>query len=61
MRYPVLIRCLCLLMLISSVKIQPDHMARGPELPGLPELRGDEDAAGGERLGRSAGEGPGTV
>nr|BAK07889.1 predicted protein [Hordeum vulgare subsp. vulgare] len=35
-----------------------DDLAWGPELPGLPELRGDEDVAGGERLGRSAGERP---
>jgi len=28
--------------------MQPDHMAWGPELPNLVELRGDEDAARGE-------------
>lgn len=43
-------------MLISSVKIQPDHMARGPELPRGAELRRDQGAAGAERLGHLARE-----
>uniref|UniRef100_A0A453R525 Inositol polyphosphate-related phosphatase domain-containing protein n=1 Tax=Aegilops tauschii subsp. strangulata TaxID=200361 RepID=A0A453R525_AEGTS len=42
----------------ADPRARQDDLARGPQLPSLPELRGDEDVAGGERLGRSAGEGP---
>jgi hypothetical protein len=34
---------------LTDVRVmQPDHMAWGPELPNLVELRRDEDAARGE-------------